>query len=90
LSGNQGRKEKEGEREREKEKLLSENVRMEMRCQRGYFVSPLLFEKWFPTRKNGFAPAAAAAQGCQTFLGITYQNGKILPNYCKIYQKATK
>ena len=33
--------ERERGRERSKEKLLSENVRMEMRCQRGYCVSPL-------------------------------------------------
>jgi hypothetical protein len=29
-------------------------------------------------------------QGCQIFLGITYQNKKNVPNNRKIYQKATK
>jgi hypothetical protein len=29
-------------------------------------------------------------QGCQIFLGITYQNGKNIPNYHKIYQMPIK
>jgi hypothetical protein len=29
-------------------------------------------------------------QGCQIFLGTTYQNGKNIPNYHNIYQMAVK
>jgi hypothetical protein len=31
-----------------------------------------------------------SVQGCQIFLGTTYQNGKNIPNGHKIYQMATK
>jgi hypothetical protein len=30
------------------------------------------------------------AQGCQMFLATTYQNGKHIPNHCKINQIATR
>jgi hypothetical protein len=33
-------------------------------------------------------PATDAAQGCQIFIGATYQNGKNIPNDHKIYQMA--
>jgi hypothetical protein len=33
---------------------------------------------------------STGSQGCQIFLGTTYQNGKTIPNNLKISQMATK
>jgi hypothetical protein len=39
---------------------------------------------------SGHAAGMSEHQGCQIFLGTTYQNGKNIPKDHKIYQMATK
>jgi hypothetical protein len=48
----------------------------------------LVFEVVFVVVVFQQPPATDAAQGCQIFLGSTYQNGKNIPNDHKIYQMA--
>jgi hypothetical protein len=50
------------------------------------------FPKWGNVAQSGHADGVVAVrkQGCQIFLGTTYQNGENIPNDHKMYKVAIK